>query len=184
VAFAVEGGVKLPTATTRDPTRARVGEGQRDFELTGSLGRFFPAAGLRLSGDAGYRWRQRNQDTGFKPGDEVVYRLELGYQTNSRLSVKAFIEGFDGEGGNARVFDLIAPARQERRLTALMPNLSYRLDRNFELQLLASLPLAGKRFYAGKQFAVGIAYNRESLNRAPGAGGFSSPRGGGCCTIQ
>jgi len=184
-ATAVEAGVKFPTAETKDPSRAQVGEGQYDFELVGSMGKQVPFTGLRISLDAGYRWRRRNPDTRFKPGDEFIYRVEMGYELTRRFAVNTLVDGFDGGGGNARAFGLSVPAaRTARRLTVLAPALTYRFNREVELHLSASLPLAGRQSYAGSLLVLGISYNQSRLYKVAGPGGIPSPRGSGCCRIQ
>ena len=184
VVAAIEAGIKFPTASTKDPARAQVGEGQYDFELLGSVGKRLPLLGVRVSVDAGYRWRRRNADTGFKPSNEVLYRMELGYDASRRLSFNTLVDGFKGGDGDARVFGLTSSTLTARNLVVLAPNITYRLNRNFELMMASNVPLAGKRSYAGKQFVLGLAYNRADLNQVFGLGGFSNPRGGSCCTIQ
>lgn len=184
IVAAVETGIKVPTATAKDPTRARVGEGQYDFELMGSIGKRLPSLNLRASLDAGYRWRRRNNGTGVKPGNEVIYRLELSYDLSRRVTLNAFVNGFNGEEGDARLFGRTVPTLAEQELTSIAPNLTYRLNRNFEVVLSANIPLAGKRSYAGQQFVIGMAFNRSQWDKVRGLGGFSSPSGGGCCSIQ
>lgn len=112
---ALQGGVKLPTAKRRDPSRARVGEGQTDLELLASVGRSSRSIGAWASVDAGFRWRRRDGETGLKPGDEWLYRLELGYQVSGSLTATTQLVGFDGGTGQARGFGLTVPAATERR---------------------------------------------------------------------
>ena len=181
---AVEGGVKFPTATARDPARVQIGEGQYDYELLGSVGRYWFFEGIRASVDAGYRWRRRNGDTGFKPGNERILRLEMSYTPNSRLSLSTLVDGFSGSDGNAKVFSLTASTLTARHAASLIPTVSYRISGPWQVAVSASLPLAGRRTYAGRQFALGFSYNGAALDKQLSIGGFSNPRGGSCCSIQ
>lgn len=184
-ATAVEAGVKFPTAEIKNPSRAQVGEGQYDLELVGSMGKQVPFTGLRISLDAGYRWRRRNPDTGFKPGDEFIYRVEMGYELTRRFVVNTLVDGFEGGGWNTRAFGLSVPAaRTARQLVVLVPGLTYHLNWEVELHLSATLPLAGRQSYAGNLLLLGISYNRSRLYKVAGPGGIPSPRGSGCCRVQ
>ena len=182
-AAALEGGIKLPTATAKDPSRAQVGEGQYDFEIIGSVGKWFPHRRLTASVDVGYRWRRRNDDTGFRPGDERIFRSELSYDLTPEISVGALVDAFDGSDGDARLFGMVIPSQTRRRTTRVNPSVTYHLSGPWDLSGSASVPLAGRRSYGGKQFVFGISYN-QGLERLSGLGGFSSPRGTSCCSIQ
>ena len=147
-AAAVQAGVKLPTATDRDPTQAQVGEGQLDFDLTGSIGRRWGPL-VWASVDGGYRWRRRNGSTGIKPGDEWIYRLELGADITPTVSVTTQFGGFAGRQGSARAFGFDLPTVTKRRVARLGPTLAWRLHPNWQLSLTASLPLAGAAAVCG-----------------------------------
>ena len=182
-AAALEGGIKFPTAAAKDPTRAQVGEGQYDFEIIGSVGKWFAHRRLAASVDVGYRWRRRNDDTGFRPGDERIFRWELSFDLTPGVSIGALIDAFDGDDGDARVFGMVVPSQTRRRTTRVNPSVTYHLAGSWELSGSASVPLAGRRAYGGKQFVIGVSYN-QGLDRLSGLGGFSSPRGTACCSIQ
>ena len=99
------------------------------------------------------------------------------------VSISALVEAFDGSDGDARLFGLVIPLKTRRRTTSANPSVTYHVSGQWDLSGSASVPIAGRRSYGGKQFVIGISYN-QGLERLSGLGGFSSPRGTSCCSIQ
>jgi outer membrane putative beta-barrel porin/alpha-amylase len=95
--FAVRGGVKLPTGNS--PVDAEIiplGEGQTDWEIIAELGHSFWPRPYYISGWAGYRWRQRNDESFKDPGEEIFYLAQIGGAAG-RFQFKAIAEGWNGQ---------------------------------------------------------------------------------------
>lgn len=182
VALSVEGGVKFPTASTADPTRVLVGEGQYDFDLIGKLGYFWQPASVYWNLEGGYRFRTRNRERDFKPGNEVLYRMETGYVASESLILSLLFSGFSGQ----RVETLgISPMNSERSLVNVAPSLTYRVTSQWGVRVEYGIPLDGQNFYAGRVLSLGVFFSndRNSNNTIPKVN-LPSVRGVSCCTTQ
>lgn len=179
----VEAGLKFPTATEADPARIQVGEGQYDIELVWSLG--WGRRPLYASLDLGYRVRQRNEETGFKPGDEVIFRAGTGYRLSNRLSADLSLDGFWGQAGNSNAFGIqFRTARSARWLVTVAPGVAYRLMDRVGLDLRASYPMAGRNYYAGNLFTIALSFSSSEVVTSVGGAWVPTPRGGSCCRVQ
>jgi len=185
LASSVEAALKFPTATEADPARIQVGEGQYDLDLVWSLGGRWGHLPGYASLDLGYRVRRRNGETGFKPGDEVIFRAETGYRLSDRLSAGLALDGFWGRTGNASVFNLnFRTSRSARRLVGIVPAVIYRLTDRIGLDFRASYPVAGRNSYAGSLFTVGLSFSSSEAVASKGGAWVPTPRGGSCCRVQ
>lgn len=185
LASSVEAALKFPTATGADPARIQVGEGQYDVDLIWSLGGGWGRLPGYASLDLGYRVRRRNGGTGFKPGDEVIFRAGTGYRLSDRLSAGLSLDGFWGRTGNTKAFNLNLPtSRSARRLVVLAPAATYRLTDRIGLDLRVSLPAAGRNYYAGNLFTVALSFSSSEVVTSAGGTWVPTPRGGSCCRIQ
>lgn len=185
LALATEAGVKFPTATQTDPVRIQVGEGQYDFDGIVSVGFSWPSRPGYSSADAGYRFRRRSGKTGYKPGDEFLYRFESGYQVAGRLSVRLSLDGFVSRMGNTKIFGVEVPARfSNRNLLTAVPGLTLVLRDKIGLDLNTHLPLLGRNNYAGSHFFVGLTYNSAGARASLNQSNIPTPQAGACCKIQ
>lgn len=183
LASSVETALKFPTATEADPARIQVGEGQYDIDLVWSLG--WGRQSLYASLDLGYRVRRRNGETGFKPGDEVLFRAGTGYRLSDRLSVGLALDGFWGRTGNTKAFNLnFQTSRSARRLVGIVPAVVYRLTDRVGLDLRASYPVAGRNSYAGNLFTIALSFSNSEVVTSAGGAWAPTPRGGSCCRVQ
>jgi hypothetical protein len=185
VALATEAGAKFPTATQVDPTRIQVGEGQYDFDGALSAGFAWPSAPGHSSFDVGYRFRRRNRETGYRPGNDLFFRSESGYQAGGRLSVRLSLEGFISGMGHTKIFGVDVPARfSNRKLLTAAPGLTLALKDRVGLDLGANLPLFGRNSYAGSHFLVGLSYNSAGGRTLLNQTNIPNPQAGACCRIQ
>jgi hypothetical protein len=184
-AAALETTIKFPTATAKDPTRVQIGEGQHDVEVVGSFGHQPPLAGGAVSADVGHRWRFRNEETRIHPGNEWIYRVELLSSPLRRLSVRTSLDGFVGAIATTDIIpgQAIPIVFSQRRMTAVTPEIVYRLTERIGLEVVMTRPLAGQSIYAGTSVVVGVSYNRSDYRTTSGIG-VPTPRGGSCCRIQ
>ncbi|UCD25450.1 MAG: hypothetical protein JSW51_05915 [Gemmatimonadota bacterium] len=152
-AVAVRLGVKLPgTEFPVDPRIIPLSEGQRDWEVSLEAGRGVPGIGTYsyMMGWVGYRWRERNDKIGYKPGDEVFGHLAVGSRWRSfnfELATELML------GRSAEQFGL-ALSTAQRRLVQLQPTVGYNLGAGtFELAVL--IPVAGKNLPTGVATSLG-----------------------------
>lgn len=185
VALAAEAGVKFPTATQTDPVRIQVGEGQYDFDGAVSAGFPWPSAPGYSSLDVGYRFRRRNGETGYRPGDDLFYRFDSGYQVAGRLAIRLSLDGFISGMGHTKIFGVDVPARfSNRKLLTAVPGLTLALKDRVGLDLSVTLPLFGRNSYAGSHFFAGIAYNSAGGQTLLNQTNIPNPQAGACCRIQ
>jgi hypothetical protein len=153
-------------------------------EVVGSFGYRLPSAGGAISFDVGHRWRLRNEETRVRPGNEWIYRVELFSSPWQRLSVRTSLDGFAGETATTDIIGQPIPVVfSQRKMTAVTPEVVYRLTERVGLELVITRPLAGQSIYAGTSVVVGISYNRSDYRNTLGIG-VPTPRGGSCCRIQ
>lgn len=148
---AVRGGVKLPGGDF--PVDAEIiplGEGQRDWELMLELGASLYPFPFYVLGWAGYRWRERNDEIDWKPGDERFAFAAAGGQFGI-VSWKVAAEGWSG--GAARIQGIrIVSARRD--YVQFLPSVGTRLGPG-TLEVGARLPLGGRNLPAGPAFVLG-----------------------------
>lgn len=173
--------VKFPTAETIDPTRVLVGEGQYDFDFIGEFGYIWQQTSTYWNLEVGYRYRTRNEQRGFKPGDEFIYRFETGYFIDDKLTVSALFNGFDGS--RAEIFGLRLQNTQ-RNLFSITPSLTYRFNQSLELRVDYGIPITGRNFYAGRMLTVGISFTTAPKDNISPRINIPSVRGVSCCTTQ
>lgn len=156
VPLALRAGVKL--AGTQFPVDATViplGDGQRDWELSLESGKAigFTTTGYVL-GWVGYRWRELNERTGRKPGNEVFTHLAVGGRWRSlhaELGLELLFGGTPTQGG------LELPGTR-RRLGQLQPTVGYQLGRG-AIEFTALLPLTGRNLPSGSGGSVGYRFS-------------------------
>ena len=93
----VGGAIKLPTGEfVNDAEIVPVGEGQYDFDVFVEVGRaLWPVRGY-VTGKIGYRFRTKNQEIDIDFGDELIWRVEGGYQFGTRIYSKIVLRGLHG----------------------------------------------------------------------------------------
>lgn len=154
VEVALRGGVKLPGSDF--PVDAEViplTEGQRDWELLVEVGRSFYPLPLYVKGWVGRRWRERNAEVRWDPGNETFAFLATGG------SAGAFTWELAAEGlwGDPPVKEGIFLQNGGRKMIQLMPGLG--VDTGFgpvELEVGAQLPLDGRNLPAGPSLRAGF----------------------------
>lgn len=160
LAVAVRGGIKFSVGDFDvRPQIIPLTEGQRDWELLAEIGRSLHPWPLYLMGWVGYRWRELNETTGFKPGNERFFYAAAG----GNLNVLTWKVAVDGYFGNATEFAGLVLTRERRQLVQLIPNLGLRIGPG-QLEAGARIPLHGRNLPAGTTFTLGyfISWN-ESL---------------------
>lgn len=153
---AVRAGVKLPAgAFDRDAEIIPIGEGQRDVELIAEAGTVFPGTPLYAMGWLGYRWRARNDETGFEPGDEAFALVGLG-ESEGRVAWKLVAEGFYGFDPTQRVAtgQELTLSQERRELLQLLPTVGWNVGPG-TAELGLRLPLAGRNMPSGPALTVG-----------------------------
>lgn len=173
--------VKFPTAETFDPTRVLVGEGQYDFDFIAEFGYLWRQTSTYWNVEAGYRYRARNEAREFKPGDEIIYRLETGYFISHKLTVSALINGFTGT--RTEILGLRLQNTQ-RNQVSITPSLTYQFNQSLALRVDYGLPIDGRNFYAGRVLTVGISFTTAPKDNILPKINIPSVRGVTCCTTQ
>ncbi|MEX2528827.1 MAG: hypothetical protein WEA09_14445 [Gemmatimonadota bacterium] len=149
--LAVRGGLRLPVGDF--PVEAEViplGEGQRDWELLVETGASFYPRPIYAQLWMGHRWRERNETSLFKPGDEWFFLSAVG-ASRGKLGGKITLEGWQG-GTPFQENIPISSARREM-LQALVTG-SVSLGGG-ALEAGARIPLAGKNLPAGPGLILG-----------------------------
>ncbi len=159
--LAVRAGVKLPGSRFPvDATVIPLSEGQRDWELSLESGAALGPgdAPLYVLGWVGVRWRETNEQTDRKPGDELFGHAAVGGAWRAfrlELGAEALL------GRAPRQLGLELPAGR-RRLLQLQPTVGYHVGRStVEVTLL--LPLAGRNLPTGTAGSVGYRFSWGAL---------------------
>lgn len=173
--------VKFPTATTVDPARVLVGEGQYDFDFIGEFGYVWQETSTYWNLEAGYRYRAKNQDGQFKPGNEFIYRFETGYFVNKKLTLSALINGF--ASGRTEIAGL-RPRNTQRNLFSITPSLTYNLNKCLALRVDYGVPIDGRNFFAGRMLAVGVSFTTAPKDNLLPKINIPLVRGVSCCTTR
>jgi hypothetical protein len=174
----VELGLKMPTADSIDPSQVLVGEGQ--YDLTTSLLLGVPIKNLSgwVTGQLGYRYREKDSDRSWKPGNEFVYRIEGGYNPPGRLAMSLALNGF--RGAREESFGLKLDD-SERELASIVPSISYSLFRSWALQVDYTLPIDGRNYYAGGILGAAFVFSSSNLETGTTKNYVPSVRGVSCC---
>lgn len=154
VALAVRGGVKLPGSDF--PVDAEViplTEGQRDWELIVEVGRSLHPLPLYVKGWAGRRWRERNSEILWDPGDETFAFLAAGGSAGP-LSWELAAEGL---WGAPPVKEGIRLESEKRKMIQLLPKVGVATGLGgTQLQAGAHIPLDGRNLPAGPTLRAGL----------------------------
>jgi len=150
VLFTLKSGVKLATGEfLNEDGLIPVGEGQRDYELSGQVGRSFWPLPAYANLDLGYRIRTKNKEIDRDPGDEWFLNAEIGYSLSRKLMAAIKVEALRGDP--AVEFGIIENRSQIKRITYVVPTLIYRATDRAALEVGVRYSLNGRNFPAGHQ---------------------------------
>ena len=172
--------VKLPTASSQDPSLIRVGEGQFDFEFVSSNGLLWNPLPGYSNVEVGYRVRLLNRKDRVKPGNELLYRFETGYSFWKDWTGVITAYGFLGQ--DYEIFDL--PQDFQRNLLTITPSLVYNPNRYLGLELSFGMPVMGRSTYAGSQLTMGFFFHNTPASGQLGKVNLPFIQGSSCCTVQ
>ena len=143
---------KFPTSTFPvDATVLPLTEGQRDFEIALESGRALDFLPIYMVGWVGYRWRGKNERTGYLPGDERFGHLAVG----GSVGALALEIGADGLWGGAPEVDGRRLADAEaRRFFQIVPTVGYGVGPG-TVEVSVQIPLAGRNLPTGAGIGVG-----------------------------
>lgn len=151
---ALRAGVKLPGSEFPvDAEVIPVTEGQRDWELLAEIGHSFHPLPLYAKAWAGYRWRERNEQLLWDPGDERFAFAAVG----GRIEGLTWEMAGEGIWGDAPVKEGITLASSERRIVQLLPTVGIPTG-PVTLELGARIPLEGRNLPAGPALRAGLFY--------------------------
>ncbi|WP_457654219.1 transporter [Rhodocaloribacter sp.] len=154
VPVAVRAGVKLATGEyTRDSEVIPLAEGQRDWEVMLELGHSFWPRPLYVSGWAGYRWRETNEQAVHKPGNEWFGFATVGGQAAGfhwKLSLDVLF-------GQTPEFLGLPLRSARRRLVQLMPSVGRAVGPGV-VEVGGRFPVSGRNLPAGPSFVVGYFF--------------------------
>ena len=143
--FAIRGGAKVPLGDFDvDAEIIPLGDGQRDWEVMAELGHSFWPRSLYLSGWAGYRWREENNESKKDFGNEVFYFLQVGGRWGP-LGYRLALDGWNGASG---VTEGIRIPGFQRDLVQLQPSLLYDVGPG-QIEAGARFALRGRSLPAG-----------------------------------
>jgi hypothetical protein len=140
VALALRGGVKLTTGTfENDAETISLSQGQRDWSLLLELGKSLYPLPLYVSGWAGYRWREENEEIARDFGNEWVFNAAVGGAVD-RFRWKVAVDGLFGQPSiDTRTgFEFAA-----RELVQIIPTVGWRVGPG-AIQFGARLPIHGQ----------------------------------------
>lgn len=154
VAVALRGGVKLSGSDF--PVDAEViplTEGQRDWELILEVGRSLHPLPLYVKGWAGRRWRERNAEILWDPGDETFVFLAAG-GTAGPVSWELAAEGM---WGDPPVKEGIRLESGQRKMIKILPKAGVATGiGDVQLQAGGQIPVDGRNLPAGPSLQVGF----------------------------
>lgn len=158
------GAIKFPTGEfVNDAEIVPVGEGQYDFDVFAEVGRSLWPVNAYVTGKIGYRFRSENKETNIGFGDEIIWRAEVGYRFNRRLSTKLLARGL-----RVRIDEL----RLEHRNPPARGGL-HRARSSFRVHRDPGRGSERPRLRAGSELAGRPRFHRElceSILAAPSAG--------------
>ncbi len=140
VAVALRGGVKLTTGTfENDAETIALSQGQRDWSLLLEAGKSLHPLPLYVSGWAGYRWREENEEIARDPGNEWVFNTAVGGSVD-RFQWKVAVDGLFGQPSiDTRTgFEFAA-----RELVQVIPSVGWSIGPG-AVQFGARLPIHGQ----------------------------------------
>jgi len=164
IPLSVRAGIKIPGSEF--PVDARIiplGEGQRDWEVSVESGIGFPVkrgdifeediASVYVLGWIGYRWREENGETGFKPGNEWFAHGAVGghwgkFNTDLAVDILA--------GQPPEQLGLVLP-NASRRLVTINPTVGWKIGRG-TLEATAQIPVAGRNLPSGAAASLGYRW--------------------------
>jgi hypothetical protein len=159
VPLSLRGGVKFPGSEFPvDATIVPLSEGQRDWELSLESGTALPGIPLYVVGWVGYRWREFNETTQRKPGDELFTHVAMGGRAGA-LHGEVALEVLRGRTPTQLGVELPSGLRE---LLQLQPTVGYGLGRG-TLEATLLLPLAGQNLPAGPGGSVGYRFSWGGL---------------------
>ncbi|MFB6240202.1 MAG: hypothetical protein ABEJ46_01310, partial [Gemmatimonadota bacterium] len=146
----------LPVPGSDFPVDAEViplTEGQRDWELLVEVGRSFHPLPLYAKGWVGRRWRERNAEILWDPGDETFAFLAVGGGAGP-VSWELAAEGL---WSDPPVKEGIRLENEERKMIQLMPKLGVETGLGpVQLEVGAQLPVDGRNLPAGPSLRAGF----------------------------
>lgn len=151
VAVALRAGTKFPVGDFNvDAEVIPLSEGQQDWEVLLEVGRSLHPTPMYVMGWVGYRWREANETTGLKPGNERFFYAAAGGSLDP-LSWKLALDGYFGEPTE---FSGLVLERERRELIQLIPTLRWTVGPG-HVQAGARIPLHGRNLPAGTTFTLG-----------------------------
>jgi hypothetical protein len=154
--WSARGAWKLPVGkAATDPDDVPVSEGQQDFEAGlqygHSLGRQLSWFGI----EGGYRWRLRHEETGRDPGNEWLWRVEIGYAPRAAIPL-ALRVGWDGLRGAETRYDDLGVLPGQRRYQNVGAGLIYQMS-GWIFESGFSHSFAGEAFPSGTNWNFGMS---------------------------
>jgi len=150
-AVALRGGVKFPVGDFRiNAEEISLSQGQRDWDLLLEVGKSLHPWPVYVMGWVGYRWREVNETTGFKPGNERIAYLAAGGHID-RFQWKVAVDGFFGRPTQLAGTPLSASRRE---LVQVLPRVGWRLGPGV-IEAGARVPLHGRNLPAGPAVTLG-----------------------------
>jgi hypothetical protein len=140
VAVALRGGVKLTTGTfENDAETIPLSQGQRDWSLLLEVGKSLHPWPVYVSGWAGYRWREVNEEIARDPGNEWVFNTAVGGSLD-RFQWKVAVDRLFGQTSvDTRTgFEFAA-----RELVQVIPSVGWRIGPG-AVQVGVRLPVHGQ----------------------------------------
>ena len=143
----VGGAIKFPTGEfVNDAEIVPVGEGQYDVDVFVEVGRsLWPVRGY-VTGKIGYRFRTKNQEIDIDFGDELIWRVEGGYQFGKRIYSKIALRGLQGFESTSFDFPIDSLRRQA---VYLEPGASFTLAASRAIEVTVPISIAGRNWPAG-----------------------------------
>ncbi len=151
IPVALRAGLKIPGGDFPVlATELPLSEGQIDYEVSVESGWSPEDVPVYVVGWLGYRWRTRNDDVGYDPGEERFGHLAVGGQ----VGVVAFEMGVDALWGGAPVESGLVLPSAARRLVQLLPTVGSDLGPG-RLEVTTPIPISGRNLPAGVGVSVG-----------------------------
>jgi len=151
LAVALRGGVKFPVGEFKvDAEVIPLSEGQRDWELLLEVGKSLHPWPLYVMGWVGYRWREVNETSAIKPGDERILYLAAGGHAD-RFQWKVAV---DGLFGRTPKYAGIPVETNRRALVQLIPRAGWQVGPG-AVEVGARVPFHGRNLPAGPTFTLG-----------------------------
>lgn len=146
------GTIKFPTGEfVNDAEIVPVGEGQYDFDVFAEVGRsLWPVNGY-VTGKIGYRFRTENKKTNIAFGDEIIWRAEVGYRFNRRLSTKVLARGL--HGFESMSFGLTIETLR-REVVYIEPGVHFAFTETQGVEVTVPVSVRGRNWPAGPVFTV------------------------------